>query len=146
MEVHQGFRQHHYAELRGAMRRKGVLCLLWSAAAVCAAIVFFRPSSAAPQPQRAHGKPLQIASPAPGSVFRLDADPRQGQSIPLRATGCADGTLLHGFANGDYLGRSDRALEWPMQTGEWNFTCVTPQGARASATLRVVPARRGSPL
>lgn len=93
-----------------------------------------------PQPRRASGDLLQIASPASGTVFRLAPDPRQAQTIQLRTTGIPDGTLRHWFANGDSLGRSDSALEWPLQAGEWSFTCVTPEGARASVTIRVIAA------
>ena len=90
--------------------------------------------------RRRSGDLLQIVSPVSGAVFRLAPASRQPQRIILRAAGIPDGTLRHWFANGDPLGRSDSALEWPLQAGEWNFTCVTPEGARASVSIRVIGA------
>ncbi len=95
-------------------------------------------SAAPPPPRRTSGDRLQIASPASGSLFRLNSDLRQAQSIPLRARGNADGASLHWFANGNHLGGSTGALEWPLQPGEWNLTCVSPQGDRASVSIRVL--------
>ncbi len=82
---------------------------------------------------------IQIAYPVNGSAFVLTPARHLDQTIALRAEGVPAHTPLYWFANGRYLGQAmrDTPLYWPLQTGEWQLTCVTPAGARATTTVGV---------
>lgn len=95
-----------------------------------------------PRTQSPSVEPLRIVSPVSGSVFRVQPENRGEQVITLRARGMEPGTPLHWFANGEYLGQSADTLPWTLHAGKWKFTGVTPDGVRATATIRVTAAVR----
>ncbi len=82
---------------------------------------------------------LRIASPVNGSEFRLIDSPHIDQTITLQASGAAVNDVLHWFANGIYIGRTqaEQPLRWQLQPGEWIFICSTATGKRICSTILV---------
>jgi penicillin-binding protein 1C len=85
-----------------------------------------------------HVAPLQIVSPAAGTVYLMDPTLRASfQALPLRAAGAAGAVEWRVNGKRVSAGAVRRQVSWPLQPGEHEISARDSRGRTATTTIRV---------